>query len=122
MNAPIVWPVTRPSSHRINKTTAIVFSVAFSSAGGIGMLFVVAVGNPRPHVLILIVVGSFDYLKHLPFDYFKIDGDFIRGLGANTTDQLVAFVGIASGMGRKTVAEFFTDLAITAVQSGTHDE
>ena len=55
--------------------------------------------------------GSFYYLKHLPFDYFKIDGDFIGGLGANTTDQLVvdAIVGIARGMGKKTVAEFVTD-------------
>ena len=55
--------------------------------------------------------GSFYYLKHLPFDYFKIDGDFIRGLGANAIDQLVvdAIVGIAKGMGKKTVAEFVTD-------------
>ena len=50
-------------------------------------------------------------LKHLPFDYFKIDGEFICGFGANTTDQLVveAIVGIARGMGKKTVAEFVTD-------------
>ncbi len=55
--------------------------------------------------------GSFYYLKHLPFDYFKIDGDFIRGFGANAADQLVveAIVGIARGMGKKTVAEFVTD-------------
>jgi diguanylate cyclase (GGDEF)-like protein/PAS domain S-box-containing protein len=59
--------------------------------------------------------GSFYYLKHLPFDYFKIDGDFIRGFGANTTDRLVveAIVGIAKGMGIKTVAEFVTDQAMT---------
>jgi EAL domain-containing protein (putative c-di-GMP-specific phosphodiesterase class I) len=55
--------------------------------------------------------GSFYYLKHLPFDYFKIDGDFIRGFGANAADQLVveAIVGIAKGMGKKTVAEFVID-------------
>ena len=59
--------------------------------------------------------GSFFYLKHLPFDYFKIDGDFIRGFGANTTDQLVveAIVGIARGMGKKTVAEFVNDQDMT---------
>ena len=59
--------------------------------------------------------GSFYYLKHLPFDYFKIDGDFIRGFAANTTDQLVveAIVGIAKGLGKKTVAEFVTDRAMT---------
>jgi diguanylate cyclase (GGDEF)-like protein/PAS domain S-box-containing protein len=55
--------------------------------------------------------GSFYYLKHLPFDFFKIDGEFIRGFGANATDQLVveAIVGIAKGMGKKTVAECVTD-------------
>jgi diguanylate cyclase (GGDEF)-like protein/PAS domain S-box-containing protein len=59
--------------------------------------------------------GSFYYLKHLPFDYFKIDGDFIRGFATNTTDQLVveAIVGIALGLGKKTVAEFVTDQAMT---------
>ena len=59
--------------------------------------------------------GSFFSLKHLPFDYFKIDGDFIRGFGANTTDQLVveAIVAIAKGMGKKTVAEFVTDQDMT---------
>jgi EAL domain-containing protein (putative c-di-GMP-specific phosphodiesterase class I) len=60
--------------------------------------------------------GSFYYLKHLPFDYFKIDGDFIRGFGANAADQLVveAIVGIAKGMGKKTVAEWVTDQEMTA--------
>ena len=55
--------------------------------------------------------GSFYYLKHLFFDFFKIDGDFIRGFCENTTDQLVveAIVGIAKGLGKKTVAEFVTD-------------
>jgi predicted signal transduction protein with EAL and GGDEF domain len=55
--------------------------------------------------------GSFYYLKNLPFDYFKIDGDFIRGIAASHTDQLVveAIVGIARGLGKKTIAEFVTD-------------
>ena len=55
--------------------------------------------------------GSFYYLKTLPFDYFKIDGDFIRDLVASPMDQLVvaAIVGIAQGMGKKTIAEFVTD-------------
>jgi EAL domain-containing protein (putative c-di-GMP-specific phosphodiesterase class I) len=36
----------------------------------------------------------------------EIDGDFIRGLGASRIDQLLveAFVGIAQGMGKKTIA------------------
>jgi diguanylate cyclase (GGDEF)-like protein/PAS domain S-box-containing protein len=57
--------------------------------------------------------GSFYYLKHLPFDFIKIDGDFIRGLAASHTDQLVveAIVTIARGMGKQTIAEFVTDQA-----------
>jgi EAL domain-containing protein (putative c-di-GMP-specific phosphodiesterase class I) len=55
--------------------------------------------------------GSFRYLKHLPYDYLKIDGEFIRGLPASRTDQLVvqALVSVARGMGRRTVAEFVGD-------------
>jgi diguanylate cyclase (GGDEF)-like protein/PAS domain S-box-containing protein len=52
--------------------------------------------------------GSFYYLKHLPFDYLKIDGDFIRELAQNKADRLTvqAIVEIAKGMGKKTIAEF----------------
>jgi EAL domain-containing protein (putative c-di-GMP-specific phosphodiesterase class I) len=55
--------------------------------------------------------GSFYYLKSLPFDYFKIDGDFVRGLVASPMDRLVveAIVGIARGIGKKTIAEFVPD-------------
>ena len=55
--------------------------------------------------------GSFYYIKNFPFDYLKIDGAFIRGLGANATDRLVAqaLVNIAKGLGKKTVAEFVGD-------------
>ena len=57
--------------------------------------------------------GSFQYLKHLPFSYLKIDGDFIRGLPESRTDQLVvkALAGVVGGMGRKTIAEFVGDEA-----------
>jgi diguanylate cyclase (GGDEF)-like protein/PAS domain S-box-containing protein len=55
--------------------------------------------------------GSFYYLKSFPFDYLKIDGDFIRGLATSPMNQLVvpAIVSIARGMGKKTVAEFVAD-------------
>jgi EAL domain-containing protein (putative c-di-GMP-specific phosphodiesterase class I) len=55
--------------------------------------------------------GSFQYLKHLPFTYLKIDGDFIRLLPVSRTDQLVvrALAGVVRGMGRRTIAEFVGD-------------
>ena len=55
--------------------------------------------------------GSFYYLKYLPFDYLKIDGDFIHSLPANRTDQLVvhAVADIAHGLGKQTIAEFVGD-------------
>jgi len=58
--------------------------------------------------------GSFYYLKHLPFDYLKIDGEFVSGCMTNRTDQLVieAVVRIARGLGKETVAEFVSDGAI----------
>jgi len=55
--------------------------------------------------------GSFYYLKHLPFDALKIDGDFIRELATNPRDQLTvkAIVDIARGLGKKTIAEYVED-------------
>ena len=51
--------------------------------------------------------GSFYYLKHLPFDFLKIDGEFVRSCLADRTDQLVieAVVDIARGLGKQTIAE-----------------
>jgi diguanylate cyclase (GGDEF)-like protein/PAS domain S-box-containing protein len=55
--------------------------------------------------------ASFSYLKHLDFDYLKIDGEFIRHLSRTPTDQLVvrAVVEIARGLDTQTVAEFVGD-------------
>ncbi|MGA2925262.1 MAG: EAL domain-containing protein [Solirubrobacteraceae bacterium] len=55
--------------------------------------------------------GSFYYLKHLPFDFLKIDGEFIRNCVRSRTDRLVieAVVGIARGLGKQTIAESVTD-------------
>jgi EAL domain-containing protein (putative c-di-GMP-specific phosphodiesterase class I) len=57
--------------------------------------------------------GALHYLKHLPFSYLKIDGDFISGLPRSAHDQLVvrALVGLARGMGFATIAEFVRDQA-----------
>jgi EAL domain-containing protein (putative c-di-GMP-specific phosphodiesterase class I) len=61
--------------------------------------------------------GAFQYLKHLPFRYLKIDGDFIRVLPDSLKDQLVvkALVGLVHGMGRETIAEFVGDEATMAL-------
>jgi len=55
--------------------------------------------------------GSFYYLKHIPFDYVKIDGEFIRNLPASTTDQLIldSIVQMSKGLGTHTIAEFVGD-------------
>ena len=52
--------------------------------------------------------SSFWYLKHLPLDYVKIDGDFVRNLTTGSADALVvkAMVEIAQGLGLRTIAEF----------------
>ncbi len=52
--------------------------------------------------------GSFYYLKHLPFDGVKIDGDFVKDLAATKADQLTvqAIVQICAGLGKETTAEF----------------
>ena len=61
--------------------------------------------------------GSFYSLKHIPFDYLKIDGEFIRRCLFNRTDQLVitAVVGLARGLGKQTIAEFVPDAATCAL-------
>ena len=52
--------------------------------------------------------NSMNQLKHLPVDYLKIDGSFIRELPTNKTDQLLvrAMVDVARALKKRTVAEF----------------
>ena len=52
--------------------------------------------------------GSFYYLKYIPFDFLKIDGEFIRAATEGRTDQLIiqACVQLAKGLGKDTIAEF----------------
>ena len=51
--------------------------------------------------------GSFYNLKHLPVDYLKIDGEFVRGLPRSQIDQRMvkAMVEIARGLHLRTIAE-----------------
>jgi EAL domain-containing protein (putative c-di-GMP-specific phosphodiesterase class I) len=55
--------------------------------------------------------GSYYYLKHLPFDVVKIDGDFVRTLATSRVDQLTvqSIAQLARGLGKQTVAEFVED-------------
>ena len=52
--------------------------------------------------------GSFYYLKYLPVDYLKIDGEFIRNVDSSEIDQRMvsAMVEIARALGLRTIAEF----------------
>ncbi len=55
--------------------------------------------------------GSFYYVKHLPLDYLKIDGDFVEYFGRNPTDQAVvqAIVGLSESLRKNTIAEYVSD-------------
>jgi EAL domain-containing protein (putative c-di-GMP-specific phosphodiesterase class I) len=70
--------------------------------------------------------GSFFYFKNLPFDYLKIDGEYIRNLAPSPMDRLPAeatspmdrllveaLVSIARGMSKKTIAEFVSGDDVT---------
>jgi EAL domain-containing protein (putative c-di-GMP-specific phosphodiesterase class I) len=55
--------------------------------------------------------ASFYYLKHMAFDYVKIDGEFIRDLPSSRVNQLVvrSVVDISRGLGKRTIAEYVGD-------------
>lgn len=57
--------------------------------------------------------SSLGTLRKLPVDYLKIDGSFIRGLPDDSINQhlVKAFVEMARGLGKQTVAEFVEDEA-----------
>lgn len=52
--------------------------------------------------------SSFHHLKHLPVDFVKIDGQFVRGMVQNPADRAIVMSinDIAHAFGKYTVAEF----------------
>ncbi len=61
--------------------------------------------------------GSFYYLKHLLFDYVKIDGEFVAQVHHSQVDRTImrSIVGIARDLGKQTVAEFVSEPEILEV-------
>lgn len=61
--------------------------------------------------------SSFYYLKYLPVDFLKIDGEFIKTLPNSPTDRIFieGIVSVAKKMGIKTLAEFLEDEEVLKV-------
>jgi EAL domain-containing protein (putative c-di-GMP-specific phosphodiesterase class I) len=61
-------------------------------------------------------LSSFGYLKHLPVDYLKIDGGFVRNIVHDRIDAAMvhAIHGIGQTIGIETIAEFVEDANILA--------
>ncbi|WP_333784732.1 EAL domain-containing protein [Thermocrinis sp.] len=61
--------------------------------------------------------SSFYYLKYLPTDFLKIEGEFIKHLTHSHTDRIFikGIVNVAKEMGIKTIAEFVEDDRILEV-------
>lgn len=55
--------------------------------------------------------SSFNYLKHLPADFIKIDGGFIRNIANEPIDQAMvkSIIDIAAAVGKQTIAEYVQD-------------
>ena len=67
-------------------------------------------------------LSSFEYLKKLPVDFIKIDGQFIRDIADNSVDYTMvkSINDIAKVMSKKTIAEFVEteDILVTLREIG----
>jgi len=61
-------------------------------------------------------MSSFAYLKHLPVDYLKIDGLFVKNMTSDPVDQIMvnSINEVGHALGIHTIAEFVEDDAILA--------
>lgn len=55
--------------------------------------------------------GALTYLKHLPFDVVKLDGEYVKRAARDRTDERIvaAVANLARDLGKETVAEFVPD-------------
>ena len=62
-------------------------------------------------------MSSFSYLKHLPVDYIKIDGGFVKDLADDPIDRAMveAINNVGHVMGKQTIAEFVDSERVMAV-------
>jgi diguanylate cyclase (GGDEF)-like protein/PAS domain S-box-containing protein len=62
-------------------------------------------------------MSSFAYLKHLPVDYVKIDGGFVKDLADDPIDRAMveAINNVGHVMGKQTIAEFVDSERVMAV-------
>jgi EAL domain-containing protein (putative c-di-GMP-specific phosphodiesterase class I) len=53
-------------------------------------------------------MSSFGYLKHLPVDFIKIDGSFVKNVAYDQVDRATvqAINDVGHVMGKKTIGEF----------------
>jgi EAL domain-containing protein (putative c-di-GMP-specific phosphodiesterase class I) len=61
--------------------------------------------------------SSFYYLKYLPVDFLKIEGEFIKTLPNSPTDRVFieGIVNVAKKLGIKTIAEFVENEKVVEV-------